>query len=270
MKKKTIGIIGCGTIGTAIIEYVKNNLGKYVSDVFLYDVDFDKCMILVKKFENVYIGENVNDTISKSDLIIEAAHPLFVPEFLDSIIEHKKDAMVMSIGGVLGREDILAKAAENEIKIMLPSGAISGIDAIKAFSIAGIDTVSITTRKPPRSLKGAPYLTKNNIDIENISKETLIFEGNALQAIKGFPKNVNVSSLLSIVGIGPEKTKVKIIVSPDFSRNSHEIEVIGNAGKLTTRTENVPSPNNPKTSYLAPLAALAALKEYFSTVRVGT
>ncbi|MFQ5952709.1 MAG: aspartate dehydrogenase domain-containing protein, partial [Candidatus Omnitrophota bacterium] len=135
---------------------------------------------------------------------------------------------------------------------------------------AGIESVTITTRKPPKSIKGAPYLSENNIDVEGIKEETVIFEGNALDAIKGFPKNINVSALLSIAGIGPEKTRVKIVVSPEYTRNTHEIEVKSKAGTIKTRTENVPSPDNPKTSYLAALAAIASLRGYFDSIKIGT
>jgi aspartate dehydrogenase len=164
----------------------------------------------------------------------------------------------------------LEKALERGVTVILPSGAIAGIDAVKAAKIAGIDSVTLTTSKPPYSLKGAPYLEEKGIDLDSIEKETVIFEGSALQAVKAFPKNINVSALLSIAGSGFGDTKVRIITSPEYNRNIHEIRLESKAGTFTFRAENVPFPSNPKTSYLAALSAMAALGEYLSGIRIGT
>ncbi|MFC1644212.1 aspartate dehydrogenase, partial [Candidatus Omnitrophota bacterium] len=219
---------------------------------------------------NVTIAAGIKEIIDESDLVIEAACGEIVPDVVKAALDKGKDVIVMSIGGLLGSEDLLEAARKKGVKVILPSGAIAGIDAVKAAKTAGIESVTLTTRKPPKSLKGAPYLSEKNIDVDTLTGETVIFEGSATEAIKGFPKNVNVSALLSIAGIGAEKTRVRIVVSPEYTRNTHEIEVKGSAGILTMRTENVPSPDNPKTSYLAALAAVASLREYFDTVRIGT
>ncbi|MBI4708486.1 MAG: DUF108 domain-containing protein, partial [Candidatus Omnitrophica bacterium] len=154
-------------------------------------------------------------------------------------------------------------------QIYLPSGAICGLDGVKSASLGRIDKVTLTTRKPPRSLEGAPYLVSKGINLSQIKQETLLFEGTAEEAIRGFPQNVNVCATLSIAGIGPEKTRVKIITSPFYTSNIHEVEAEGAFGRLTVRTENVPSPQNPKTSYLAALSAIATLKQILEPVKIG-
>lgn len=270
MNRKTIGIIGCGAIGSAIAEHVSSKMENYVAKIVLWDADREKVDALSGRINNAIIASDLEDIAGKSDLLVEAAHPSAVPEVFNAALGARKDVMVMSIGGLLGNEDLFDKAREKGIKVMLPSGAIAGIDAMKAAGIAGIEEASITTRKPPKSIKGAPYLTEQNIDVDSISEETVIFDGTALEAVKGFPKNINVSALLSIAGIGPEKTRVRIVVSPAFTKNSHEIEVKGASGTIRARTENVPSPANPKTSYLAALAAIASLESYFDPIRIGT
>ena len=270
MKKKIVGIIGCGVIGSKLAGYITENLEQFISRVVICDMDASKAGALKEDLVNAEIGENISDAINVSDLIIEAASPGIVPDLVREAIDAGKDVMVMSIGGFLGNEQLIDDAREKGIRLILPSGAISGIDAIKASKEAGIKEVMITTRKAPRSIKGAPYLVEKGIDVDVIKSEEVIFEGSALEAVKGFPKNVNVAALLSITGIGPERTKVRIVVSPEYTRNSHEIKVESEAGSITTLTENVPSPDNPKTSYLAVLAAIASLKGYFDTVRIGT
>jgi aspartate dehydrogenase len=270
MRTKKIGIVGCGAIGSALAEYAAKNLDKFVSGIVLWDIDTRKAEALAKEIPSVTIAGGMEETLEKTGLIIEAACPQVVPDILKTALEKGKDVMIMSVGGFVGNEGLLAKAREKGIRLILPSGAVAGIDALKSAKLAGIESVTLTTRKPPRAIKGAPYLLEKGIDAETITGETVIFEGNALDAIKGFPKNINVSALLSLAGIGARDTKVRIIVSPEYKRNTHEIEVRSKAGIFTTRAENVPSPDNPGTSYLAVLAAIVSLKEYFDTVRIGT
>lgn len=265
-----VGIIGCGSIGTGLAVYIDKNLSSNISKIILTDIDPPRAGELAGKLSNARTAKNIDELADASDLIVEAASAGAVPEVLKLAIDKGKDIMLMSIGGLLGNEGLLESAEEKGIRVILPSGAISGVDAIKAAKIAGIESVTLTTRKPPASIKGAPYLTENNIDVDKISGEEVIFEGNAIEAMKGFPKNVNVSAILSLAGIGPERTKVKIMVSPKYTKNSHEIEVKSKAGTIKTLSENLPSPDNPGTSYLAALAAMAAIKDYFNTIRIGT
>ncbi len=265
-----LGIIGCGAIGTSLYKFIVEQLLEFVDGVQVFDVDSNKTEKLAAKKDNVIIAKSIDDLIEKADIVIEAASPDVVPELLRKVVEKQKNLMVMSIGGLLNCSEWIDQARQKGLRILLPSGAIAGLDAVKSFGIAGIDSVTLTTRKGPKSLEGAPYLIENKIDVMNIAGETVIFDGNVLDAIKGFPKNVNVSALLSLAGIGPINTKVKIVTSPEYTSNIHEIQVIGKAGKVTICCENVPFPENPKTSYSAALAAMASLKQYFDTIRMGT
>ena len=266
---KTIGIIGYGAIGKVLAEHISNNLREYVDKVYVCEIDknkFDEILLDDKFFVKT---DSIANLITFSDLVVEAANPKVAIETLSECISKNKDIIVISVGGLLGNEDLLIKAEKQKVKVILPSGAIAGVDAIKAAKISGIDEVTITTRKPPLSLSGAPYIEQNNIDLSKIDKETIVFEGKAQEAIKGFPKNINVSAVLSLAGIGTEKTMVRIIVSPEFTTNSHEIVVKSKAGVIRTLTDNVPSPKNPKTSFLAALSVIGAIESYFKSVQIG-
>jgi len=270
LTKKIIGIIGCGAIGSALAEYASKNMTGSLERIIFFDIDPDKATSLMKKVAISETASSKKEVIDRAHLVIETATKKIVPELLKTIIEKKKDLIVLSIGGLLGCEDLIEEARKKNIRIILPSGAISGIDALKASKIAGLESVTLTTRKAPKSIKGAPYLEENGIDVDALTEETVVFEGNAREAMEGFPKNVNVSALLSIAGLGAEKTKVKIVISPDYTKNIHEIEIISKAGSVTTKVQNIPSPSNPKTSYLAALAAITALENYFDSIRIGT
>lgn len=268
--KKTIAIVGCGVIGSALAQEAAKGLKDNVSGIVLWDIDRSKTSYVAERCPGAIQASGMDDAIKKADLVIEAANPQTAAEVLIMAVAAHKDVMIMSVGGVLGNEHLLTAAEQAGVRVIIPSGAIAGIDAIKAARIAGIESATLTTRKSPKSLKGAPYLAQNGIDMDKITGETVIFEGTAADAVKGFPKNINVSALLSLAGIGAQKTKVRIVASPEYTRNIHEIEVKGKAGTIFTRTENVPSPDNPGTSYLAVLAAATALREYFQTVRIGS
>jgi aspartate dehydrogenase len=265
-----VGIIGCGAIGGTIAEAILRKFSDEVQLTGVCDVDEKKAH---KLLERLNINADIlsrEELIQKCDLIIEAASGSVSYEIAKDVLSAGKDIMVMSTGGLLGRADIFELAKKKNAKIYLPSGAVCGLDGLKGAISADVRSVCLTTRKPPAGLKGAPYIIEKNIDLNAIRNETVIFEGSAEDAIKGFPKNVNVSATLSLCGLGPKNTKVRIVTSPDYKSNIHEVEVNGDFGTLRTRTENVPMPMNPKTSYLAALSAIATLRNIISNSLIGS
>lgn len=259
MSKLKIGIIGCGTIGSRLAFTVDRELKGKANLVGICDLDLQKAKKLQGRLKKKPALLHITDLFKKSDLVIEAAHPDVAKKVLKQALASKKDIMLMSVGGVLGSENLLRQAEKKNIKVYLPSGAVAGIDAIKAAKQAGIKTVRLITRKPPGGL-----------NLKNIKGEKVIFDGTAFQAIKKYPKNINVSAILSLSSINAKKVRVKIITSDKFKRNSHQITVEGKFGKLSATTENVPSPENPKTSYLAILSAIQTLKQILLSIKIGT
>jgi len=260
-----IGVIGCGAIGSVLCRFIDKELGEHKLAA-VCDVDKKKVEKLVKSLKSKPEIMDIDSLVEKSDLVVEAVSPSIVKSLMQKCIKNKKHLMVMSVGGVVQNIELLDKLTA---RLFIPSGAICGIDGVKAANIEEISSATITSTKSPKSLEGAPFLLENNIELDSIKEKKVIFEGNALEAIKGFPKNVNVSAVLSLAGIGAEKTKVKVVVDPSIKRNKHEIEVIGSFGRLTTVTENVKSPLNPKTSHMAVLGACATLKRLTGFVKVG-
>jgi aspartate dehydrogenase len=160
----------------------------------------------------------------------------------------------------MAHPDLLEQVRRKNIQVRVPSGAVCGLDGIRAAMEAGLHSVTLTTRKPPKGLVGAPYLVENNISLDDLNEPMVIFEGTALDAIKAFPQNVNVAGALSLAGIGPVETRVRLIADPRATANTHEIVAEGAFGRLQTVTENLPSPRNAKSSYLASLSACAELR----------
>ncbi|MCX5686048.1 MAG: aspartate dehydrogenase [Candidatus Omnitrophica bacterium] len=270
MKKIKVGIIGCGTIGAEIARACQGRLKKSVELAAICDADENKAAQLFKILNKKARVLKLNELIKKCDFVVEAASAKISADILKKCIKSNKRCLVMSVGGLLGNEKLLESARSKGVKVYIPSGAICGIDGLKSASIGKVESVTITTRKPPRGLAGAPYLVEKDIDVAGLKEETVIFEGTAADAVKGFPQNINVSAVLSIAGIGSGHTRVRIVASPDCSSNIHEIEIVGEFGKITMRAENVPSKTNPKTSALAIFSAIATLEGALSSVRVGT
>lgn len=268
MKKLKIGIIGCGAIGSAIAGSCGKELKDTVQLVSIYDIDSNKSRSLSKKLRKNISSQSSAHVFKIADLIIEAAGMSAVEDILKRAIKSKKDVMIMSVGGLLKCASLAKKA--RGMRIYAPSGAITGVDGLKASAIAGVESVEITTKKSPEGLKGAPYLIKNNIELDNLREEKIVFQGTAAEAVLGFPKNINVSATLSLAGIGPDKTRVKIIAVPGLRSNIHEVRISARSGIIKTITENVPSPDNPKTSYLASLSAIAMIKNIAGNVKIGT
>jgi len=270
MGRLRVGIIGCGAIGTTIALACRYALKKKVSLTAFYDTDKPKMKAFAKR---VGLGRGASSAKALADrcgLIIEAAGAKAAVEALETAVRAKKDVMIMSVGGILSSPGSLRKAERAGIRVYVPSGAVAGLDAMKAAAVSGIKSVTLTTRKPPAGLSGAAYIEKKGIRLEGLKREKVIFDGSAREAVRAFPKNVNVSAVLSLAGIGGARTRVRVTAVPGAKSNSHEVEIKGVFGTVKTVTENVPFRDNPKTSYLAALSAIATLKGIVVKVKIGT
>ena len=160
-------------------------------------------------------------------------------------------------------------AEANRCRILVPSAAIAGLDGVKGARVGAITSVTMETRKPPRGLAGAPWIEAQKIDLDRITEETLIFEGPVTEACRAFPANVNVLAALSLAGLGPEKTRIRLYAVPGLTMNRHRITVEGEFGRLAIEVENVPS-ENPRTGKLSYMSTIALLRELTASLRVGT
>ncbi len=266
-----VGIIGCGTIGKELALACQKRFMQEVTLEALSDVDAAKAKKLQKESKPRPKILSLDALVKSCDLIIEAASTHVSYEITKKALRLGKDIMVMSVGGILGKEkELLDLARTHHCCLYIPSGGIVGIDGLKAARIGKIHRVSLTTRKPPQGFEDAPYVIRHGINLKNLKEEKVLFEGNATAAVRGFPKNINVSATLSAAGIGAKRTKVKIIACPHMLVNVHEVYVVGDFGSFYARTENFPSEQNPKTSRLAILSAVATLERVLKNVKIGT
>lgn len=274
--RKQLGILGCGTIGSEIATAVAD--GTVPADLaVLYDRNPERAAELADKFDTdnrPLVTDSVDTVASEVDFVVEAAGQRAVNETAVPLLEAGCELLVLSVGALADetfRSAVLNAAEQTNGVVHVPSGAIAGLDAIKGAALSGdLESVSLTTRKNPTGLKGAPHFEEASFDLDALTEPQVVFEGTAAEAAAAFPSNINVAMSLSLAGIGPNETAVTIVADPGEDSNVHRIEATGEMGHIETTVRNRPSPTNPKTSYLAALSAIETLRGLDATVRVGT
>src|SRR5262245_31298031 len=176
----------------------------------------------------------------------------------------------LSVGALLDHWQLVERAKATGARILVPTGALLGLDAVRAAAEGTITEVRMVTRKPPASLAGAPLITARKIALEGLKAPLKVFQGSAREAIAGFPANVNVGVALSLAGIGPDRTSVEIWADPTVRHNTHSIIVTSDSSDFNMTIQNSPSLENPRTGRITALSALAALRRLTAVLVVGT
>jgi aspartate dehydrogenase len=211
----------------------------------------------------------IEKLVDVADIVIECAPAKLMRSIVAPFVTSGKTAIVLSAGALLENEDLVELARQNRGQIVVPTGALIGLDAVTAAAVGTIHSVRMVTRKPVQGLAGAPYLVENKIDIEQITEPLKIFDGTAREAAKGFPANLNVAVALSLAGIGPDRTRLEIWADPALTRNVHRVEVESDSARFSMSIENIPS-ENPKTGRITALSVIAFLRKQRAPLRVGT
>lgn len=260
---KKIGLLGCGAIGSLIAKAIDDGTVK-AELAYVYDIDKKAALNLVGKLKKKPkvsdgMGEMLKD--KSVDIIVEAASDEAIEQYLKPIIEAGKEVLVMSIGGLLLPET--RRIYEKNIgRIHVPAGAIAGLDAVQAISLVGVDKIVLTTHKPPEALAYSNYFKEKGVDLKKITEPTLVYEGPVEDALKHFPKSVNVAAALALYS--KSGVIVRIVADPTKEKIVHEISVESKVSNLKIVVENVPHPENPRTSYLAALSCIRRLQEICS------
>jgi len=267
MEVESIGVVGCGAIGRALLKAVEaGTVSTRVAGITSCGENSAREFLSTLINPPPYLPRS--ELIAAADLVVEAAGGAVVPALAEQVFAAGKDLMIISVGALLDHPEIIERSRRTGCRLYIPSGAIAGLDGIKSAVIGKIAHVTHTTRKPPAGLEGAPYLVERGISLAGLEEEKEIFSGSAREACRGFPANVNVTAAVSLAGIGPDQTRVKIFAVPGLARNCHDIDVEGEFGKLHVHIENVPS-ENPKTGKLTALSIIRAVQDVIDPVRIG-
>jgi len=270
MKKTKVGIIGCGTIGSALARVLSHEFCERVRLSYLCDAHEDRAVKLKRELPCSVKTLPMNRLIDCSDLIVEAASAEVSAYVAKRALEEHKQVLVMSVGGLIEKNQWTPLLSRSRGKLWIPSGAIAGIDGLIAAREKAIRHVTLVTRKPPQSLREAPYFRRKKFPKLRGRKAVCVFRGTAKEAVKAFPQNINVAAVLSLAGVGARRTRVQIWTSHAYRFNQHEVIIEGTFGKIQSVTQNIPSEHNPKTSALAIFSAIATLRKIFSSLQVGS
>jgi aspartate dehydrogenase len=205
-----------------------------------------------------------------AEIVIECAPAALLRDIAEPALAAGRTLIVLSCGALLDNSDLIDLARRQGGRILVPTGALLGLDALQAAAEGRITRIHMITRKPPTGLDGAPYLVEHRISVAGLDQALRVFTGTAREAARGFPANVNVAAALALAGIGPDRTTIEIWADPGVTRNIHRIEVEADAARLTLQIENVPSEDNPKTGRLTPLSVIALLRKLTSPLAIGT
>jgi aspartate dehydrogenase len=267
-----VALAGAGAIATVLIDGIARGSGGTARVTAIGRLDAEAAGVDVRaRRQSAAAFADLERLPDHAALVIEAAGPAVVRQYAAGWLARGADVMVLSAGALIDpvfARELRAVARAHGRRILVPSGAVAGIDGIRAGALGGLTSLRLRTTKPPRGLAGAPHVVANAIDLDALTAPATIFEGNVADAVRGFPSNVNVAAVLSLAGAGVD-VRVSVVADPASTTNTHEIEATGDFGTFTVRLDNLPSPANPKTSALAPLSALAMLRRLSQSMWVG-
>lgn len=264
--KTTVAIAGLGAIGGQLArELIGGGLpGYHLAAVSARN--FEKVRKIVGEVPVIPIAELVNH----ADLVVECTPSKVFDYVASPVIEAGKALVVLTGSALLERQSLIDRARETGARILVPSGAMLGIDALNAVAEGVIHSVVISTRKPPDGLLHAPYLKANAIDVSNLEQPLLIFKGWVQEAARHFPANVNVAATISLAGIGADRTKLEVWADPSLTRNTHRVSVTSDSSNFSIEIQNTPSDVNPATGRITPQSVIALLRGLQASLKIGT
>jgi len=263
-----IGIVGLGAIGKAVADRLDRGLpGAHLTAVAVRDQATASPFLARLSRQPAVVP--LNALAGEVDVVVECAPARLLAEIAGPCLAAGKTLVVLSAAALLDHPELPEIAERHRGRIIVPTGALIGLDAVVAAAEGQIHSVRMVTRKPLKGLLGAPYLEQHRLDIGNLTLPMRVFAGSAREAAKGFPANLNVAAALSLAGIGPDRTELEIWADPGIERNMHSIEVRADAATLRMSIENVPS-DNPRTGRITAQSVIAVLRRLTAPLRIGT
>ncbi|MDH3666106.1 MAG: aspartate dehydrogenase [Paracoccaceae bacterium] len=267
---RTLAIAGLGAIGLRIAAAIDQGAVPGIRLVAVSARDRARAAERLSGLSAAPEVVGLGDLAERAEIVVECAPAAVFGEVARPVIEAGRTFLPLSVGTLIQHMDLVDRAAETGARVIVPTGALIGLDTVRAMAEGEITRVVLETRKPPNGLMGAPHLVENGIDISNLAEPLQVFHGTAREAAKGFPANVNVAAALALAGIGPDRTEVTVWADPSIDRNIQSVTITSDAGEATMTMRNVPSPENPKTGRIVAQSVLAALRRMTATLTAGS
>jgi len=265
-----LAIAGLGAIGMVVGRAVDAGRVPGIRLVAVSVRDHEKAQKAIARFQSPPRLLDFAALAEAADIVLECLPPEHFAAVAAPAVEHGRIFMPLSVGMLINHMELVDRARATGARIIVPTGALLGLDAVRAAAEGSIASVKIITRKPPAGLAGAPLLMERGISVEGLEQPLRVFEGTAREAIAGFPANVNVAVALSLAGVGPDETQAEIWADPSVTRNAHTIVVKSDSSDLTMTIENIPSEENPRTGKITALSVLSALRRLTAPLVVGS
>ena len=264
-----VGLAGLGAVGLDVARRLIDGAVPGLTLTAVAVRDADKARRALPQIGDMIALRTATALADDCDVVVECLPPALFREVAIAAIDKGRLFMPLSVAQLLQNDDLVARAKAKGARILVPSGALIGFDAVRAAAEGTIHSVDMVTRKPPAGLEGAPYLVERGISVAGLKAPLKVFDGTAREGARGFPTNVNVAAALSLAGIGPDKTHLEIWADPSIDRNIHTIKVEADATRFTMTIESVPS-ENPRTGKLVAPSVIAALRALVSELKVGS
>ena len=265
-----LGIAGLGAIGMKVAGKIDSGAIPGIALAAVSANDKARAAAKVAGFAAPPIVCTLAELSDHADIVIECAPASVFAEVAGPAVEKGRMFMPLSVGALLNHMDLVDRARETGARIIVPTGAIIGLDTVRAMAVGEITSVRLETRKPPNGLAGAPYLVENDIDVDNLSEALCVFRGSAREAARAFPANVNVAAALGLAGVGPDKTTIEVWADPAMDRNQQTVTIESDTGEATMQIRNVPSAENPRTGKIVANSVLATLDRLTAPLVAGT
>lgn len=266
--RRRVAIAGLGAVGLKIASVLDQGVPG-CELVAVSANDRDKARERLARLSRPIPVVAIEELEALADIVVECAPAALLPAIAEPFLRAGKTVIVLSSGAILSHEGLIEIARQHGGQIVVPTGALLGLDAVTAAAEGVIRSVRMITRKPVRGLVGAPYLIENNITLDDVTEPTRVFSGTPREAAIGFPANLNVAVALSLAGIGPDRTTLEIWADPALTRNTHTIEVDADSASFSMTIENVPS-DNPKTGRITALSVISYLRKLDAPLRIGS
>jgi len=265
----SVGIIGLGTIGNVVAKALDDGIGG-MRLAAIASGRRDKAIASIAKLSEQVDLLTIDEVAERCDIIVDCAPKAVFRELAMATLSRGRILVTVSGAGILANEDIEDVARQNGGRLILATGALLGLDAVRAAAEGTIHSVRMITRKPPNALRDAPHIIDNNISLDRLNGAIQVFEGSAREGAKAFPANVNVAAALGLAGIGADATQLEVWADPHLDRNTHSIEVDADSAKFTLQIQNVQSESNPGTGKITALSVIACLRGMTAPMKVGS
>ena len=266
----SVAVAGLGTVGFEVAQRIDGGDVESLTLAAVSARDHVRARERMAGFRAPVEVVVAGDLAERADIVVECAPAAVFREIAEPVVRAGKILVAISVGALLDHADLVETARATGAQIVVPSGAVMGLDAVRGAAESGIESVTMITRKPPKGLRGAPYLVEHGISVDGLDAPLKVFEGTAREGARGFPANVNVAAALGLAGVGPDRTRLEIWADPGVTRNTHEIRLEAQTLRFHLCIENVPSRENPRTGRSVAPSVVAALRRFVAPLVVGT